>query len=81
MKHLIMAGKQAVKAWLVGHSHEQPVTTSGVALLDIQLSELEKRCAAIRTRMERLQPGKASKGRNQNGNNSHPKRGTLFHST
>ena len=50
--HIIPKKKVALETWLAELRRSTPVSGMGVALLALQIAELEHRCAAIRQRME-----------------------------
>jgi hypothetical protein len=64
MKHFIPMRKSMVKAFLVSLCSKIPVARTGTVLLDAQITDLEKRCTAIRNRIDRRHHCAESKRRN-----------------
>jgi hypothetical protein len=77
MKDFFLAGKSMLKAWLVRLCSKRSVAGTGVALLDAQIRDLEKRCAAIQDRMSRRHHGVELKRGNENGADS-PQNGAPY---
>jgi hypothetical protein len=50
--HIVPKNKLALETWLTQLRCTTPLSGMGVALLALQIAELENRCAAIRYRME-----------------------------
>jgi len=58
---IVPKSKVALETWLAELRRTTPISAMGVALLALQIAELENRCAALRRRMEQkasAQPGK-----------------------
>jgi hypothetical protein len=58
---IIPSSKVALETWLAELRRTTPISGMGVALLALQIAELENRCAAMRRRMEKKtspEPGK-----------------------
>jgi uncharacterized small protein (DUF1192 family) len=51
-KCIIPNSKVALETWLAELRHTAPISGMGVALLALQIAELENRCAEMRQRME-----------------------------
>jgi uncharacterized small protein (DUF1192 family) len=51
--HIIPNSKVALETWLAELRRTSPISGMGVALLALQIAELENRCAAMHQRMER----------------------------
>jgi len=51
MSQLIPAGKRARKTWLAGLSPYLTASNAGAAFLSAQITDLEQRCAAMRSRI------------------------------
>jgi len=49
---IIPKSKVALETWLAELRHTTPISAMGVALLALQIAELESRCAEMRRRME-----------------------------
>ena len=49
---IIPKSKVALETWLAELRRATPISGMGVALLALQIAELENRCAAMRRRME-----------------------------
>ena len=77
MQGFFLAGKSMLKAWLVRLCSKRSVSETGVALLDAQIRDLEKRCAAIHNRISRRHHRVELKRGNEHGADSHPKRRAL----
>ena len=73
MRRFILTRKSVLKAFLVRLCGKIAVSGSGAALLDAQITDLEKRCAAIRNRIDRRHHRAESKRRNGHGTDRHPK--------
>src|SRR5947207_15943932 len=50
---VISKSKAVLETWLAGLRRTTPISAMGVALLALQIAELENRCAAMRRRTER----------------------------
>jgi uncharacterized small protein (DUF1192 family) len=58
---IVPKSKVALETWLAELRRTTPISAMGVALLALQIAELENRCATMRRRMEQkasAQPGK-----------------------
>jgi hypothetical protein len=76
MNRLTETGRDLLKMWLVRECSDQAGGGTGIALLDAQITELERRCALIHDRVVRkrlradAKPGKP----HPNGNHHTPRR-------
>jgi hypothetical protein len=60
---IIPKSKVALETWLAELRRTTPISGIGVALLALQIAELENRCAAMRRPMEQKAPNRHSKKR------------------
>ena len=56
MSDLIPTNKRARKTWLAGLSQHLTASNVGFAFLSAQITDLEQRCAAMRSRINRKRP-------------------------
>ena len=81
MKKFVQRDKRVVKAWLVELCSDLALSEVGAALLDAQITNLEKRCAAIHDQIERRSHRTGLKKRKGHGTNGHTKQRALFCAT
>ena len=77
MSRLIRKGMTGLKTWLVRLCSNRGVGQTGVALLEAQIADLEKRCAAIHHRINRSHPRAGWKRRSEHGADGQPNRRAL----
>ena len=57
--HIVPKNQVALETWLAELRRTTPLSGMGVALLALQIAELESRCAAMRSRMEQKSKAEA----------------------
>ena len=80
MNSFAQAVNRVLKTWLVRLCSDRGVGVTGVALLDAQIADLEKRCAGMQNRLNPRAYRIRSKGENEH-TNGHSKQRPLFGST
>ena len=60
---IIPQSKVALETWLAELRRKTPISAMGAALLALQIAELERRCAALRRRMEQKASAEQAKKR------------------
>ena len=78
MNPLRAMATRVLKAWLVRLCSDLAIGRTGFELLDVQLAELEKRCAAIHRRIDREYPRAGGKRRTDRATDGHSRRRPLF---
>jgi uncharacterized small protein (DUF1192 family) len=77
---IIPQSKVALETWLAELHRTTPISGMGVALLALQIAELENRCAAMRLRMEQKASPEPRKKRALRSAAQAVRRGPLYES-